>query len=144
MKYDDAAWHYERDFPADLPNEAGATHIGMFLAWLVLNGMGSDLLINKSHYSLEKLRSRAITGKDFLLIECDEKFTDEELNVQGNRFAQYYYNGDGKICQYLDDYDDALCSGLESMYYVKDTWENYEKLEPYINAAFQHWQLVLK
>ena len=33
MKYDDASWHYEGAYPADLPPEAGATHIGMFLAW---------------------------------------------------------------------------------------------------------------
>lgn len=142
MKYDDAAWHYEGHFPGNLPNEAGATHIGMFLAWLLLHGMGSELLIDRSRNSLEKLRSRAITGRDFLIIECDEKFTDEDLNETGNHFTQYYYNGDGKICQYLDDYDDALCSGLESMYYVKDNWENYEKLHVYINAAFQHWRLI--
>jgi hypothetical protein len=34
MKYDDASWHYGGDFPADLPREAGSTHIAMFLAWL--------------------------------------------------------------------------------------------------------------
>ncbi|WP_265102660.1 hypothetical protein [Acinetobacter sp. 'aerobic (ED)'] len=36
MKYDDASWHYGGDFPADLPQEAGATHIGMFLTWMLL------------------------------------------------------------------------------------------------------------
>ena len=29
MKYDDASWHYNGDFPTDLPVEAGATHIGL-------------------------------------------------------------------------------------------------------------------
>ncbi|RML48695.1 DUF7832 domain-containing protein [Pseudomonas avellanae] len=32
MKYDDASWHYNGNFPSDLPDTAGATHIGMFLA----------------------------------------------------------------------------------------------------------------
>ncbi|WP_262497415.1 DUF7832 domain-containing protein [Pedobacter caeni] len=28
-KYDDASWHYGGDFPKDLPQINGATHIGM-------------------------------------------------------------------------------------------------------------------
>ena len=31
-KYDDASWHYEGDYPEDLPTANAATHIGMFLA----------------------------------------------------------------------------------------------------------------
>ena len=31
MKYDDASWHYGGDFPADLPQAAGATHIVMVI-----------------------------------------------------------------------------------------------------------------
>ena len=42
MKYDDASWHSEGDFPDDLPEEAGGTHIGMFFAWALLSGMGGD------------------------------------------------------------------------------------------------------
>lgn len=34
-KYDDAAWHYNGDFPKDLPKENGATHIGMLLTWCI-------------------------------------------------------------------------------------------------------------
>jgi len=44
MKYDDASWHSEGDFPGDLRAEAGATHIGMFFAWLMLNGMGESAM----------------------------------------------------------------------------------------------------
>lgn len=39
MKYDDASWHVGGDFPKELPPEAGATHIGMFAAWCMLNGL---------------------------------------------------------------------------------------------------------
>jgi len=34
MKYD-AAWHYEGEPPKDLPDAAGAAHIGMFLGLAV-------------------------------------------------------------------------------------------------------------
>lgn len=43
MKHDDYTWHLEGDFPADLPSEAAATHIGMFLAWAIHAGCVSDL-----------------------------------------------------------------------------------------------------
>ncbi|WP_441328174.1 DUF7832 domain-containing protein [Mesorhizobium album] len=33
MKYDDASWHSGGNFPRELPPEAGATHIAMFVAW---------------------------------------------------------------------------------------------------------------
>jgi hypothetical protein len=33
MKYDDALWHYEGDYPKKLPNENAAIHIGMFITW---------------------------------------------------------------------------------------------------------------
>jgi hypothetical protein len=39
MKYDDASWHCAGDFPKDLPEAAGATHTGMFLAWALLSGL---------------------------------------------------------------------------------------------------------
>jgi hypothetical protein len=48
MKYDDASWHYGGDFPADLPQAAGAAHIGMFLAWLIRNDYASQELIEEA------------------------------------------------------------------------------------------------
>ena len=78
----------------------------------------------------------------FCYVNAMKKFTDEDLNTEGNLFTQYYFNGDGGICQYLDDYDDALCANLKSMYHVEDTWENFDKLVPYIDAAYRHWKLI--
>jgi hypothetical protein len=44
MKYDDSSWHYGGDvFPEDLPPEAGGTHIGMFLAWAIMNYLESEM-----------------------------------------------------------------------------------------------------
>ncbi|MGN6118448.1 MAG: DUF7832 domain-containing protein, partial [Rhodanobacter sp.] len=43
MKYDDASWHYGGDFPKDLPDEAGATHTGMFVAWALLSGLAGQI-----------------------------------------------------------------------------------------------------
>lgn len=43
MKYDDASWRYGGEFPAELDETAGATHIAMFAAWCVLNGLSAEL-----------------------------------------------------------------------------------------------------
>ena len=44
MAYDRMDWHYGGQFPQDLPNEAGGTHIGMYMAWAFSRGMASDEL----------------------------------------------------------------------------------------------------
>jgi hypothetical protein len=143
MKYDDASWHYGGDFPDDLPEEAGATHIGMFLAWVIINDLAGDLHTENSQNSIQKVKNRSMTGREFLLKECDEKFTDEDLNEEGNLFAQYYYEGeDDDYGKYLTDYEEALLSELPSMYHADDTWENFNKLEPLISKAYQEWGSV--
>ncbi len=135
MKYDDASWHYGGDFPDDLPMEAGATHTGMFLAWALLNGLAGQIHLDDFSKESEKLRMRVMTPGQFFLDICDGKFTDEDLNDDGNAFAAVYFefgNGD-----YLKHYEEALADGLPSLYHVADTWENYDLLAPAIEKAFR-------
>jgi hypothetical protein len=91
VKYDDASWHSGGDFPADLPPEAGATHIAMFVAWALLHGLAGDIHIREFPEPLARLRERKITPGHFFLEACDGKFTDEDLSELGNRFAEHYY-----------------------------------------------------
>lgn len=78
MKYDDASWHYGGDFPADLPQAAGAAHIGMFLAWLIRNDYASQELIEEAEEEIGSLKSEKLSGAQFLLRVLDEKFTNQE------------------------------------------------------------------
>ena len=137
MKYDDASWHYGGDFPDDLPMEAGATHTGMFLAWALLNGLAGEIHLDDFSKELERLRMRSMTPGQFFFDICDGKFTDEDLNEDGNAFAAVYFDfGSGG---YLKDYEGALADGLPSLYHVADTWENYDLLAPAIEKAFLSW-----
>ena len=45
--------------------------------------------------------SGEMSGTDFLFKYCDGKFTDEDLNDEGNFVTAKYYGDDG---YYLDDY----------------------------------------
>lgn len=140
MKYDDASWHYEGDFPADLPASAGATHIGMFLAWAILHGFAGEIHIEDSPDTLEQLRQRTITPGQFLIRACDEKFTDEDLSADGNSFAEHYFKSEDHWGDYLDDYEATLGKKGQSLYHIADTWENYDLLAPVIQKRFEEWQ----
>lgn len=90
MAYDRADWHYGGDFPADLPTEAGATHIGLFLAWAIHRDLVGDFHRNESSDAVAAVTRRDMSGGQFLIQECDEKFWEEDLSDEGNAFAREY------------------------------------------------------
>jgi hypothetical protein len=66
------------------------------------------------------------------------KFTDEDLNEEGNRFAEAYF--DFEQGSYLADYGETLGEEERDIYYVADTWENFERLKPVLDARFSAWR----
>lgn len=149
MKYDDASWHYEGGFPASLPNENGATHIGMFLAWCIENDLISDWLREEAEEEIQQVKEGKLSGADFLISVCDEKLLDEDLSEIGNVFAQDYYEDDTdfgeKFASYTDDYINTLDrEELESFYQIENTPENYQLLKKVIDKRFQDWKKYKK
>ena len=138
MKYDDASWHYGGEFPKELPSEPGATHIGMFVAWCLLNGLGSDFHVKEMPDLLAHLKAKRLTPGAFFIKACDEKFTDEDLSPDGNAFAKSYY--EAKDAEYIGDYEAALGADVPTLYHVTDTWENYERLAPAIAKRYAAWR----
>ena len=139
VKFDDVSWHSGGEFPADLPPEAGATHIGMFVAWALLHGLAGDIHIGEFPEPLARLRERRITPGQFFLEACDGKFTDEDLSEVGNRFAEQYYEQDDRPVSYFADYAATVGTEPGSIYHVPDTWETYERIEQIIQQRFEDW-----
>ena len=137
MAYDRADWHYGGDYPAELPPENGGTHIGMFLAWVILHELEGELHQENSAEALTAVRARTMTGREFLTRECDEKFWEEDLNAEANAFAHWYYEGNAL---YLEDYERVLGDSVETLYHVADTWQNYDLLAVVIDERFAEWQ----
>jgi hypothetical protein len=140
MIYDAAVWHYEGDFPADLPRAAGATHMGMFLAWMLLNGEGAD----RHAADLPPLLERRITPGAWFLAHCDEQLTDADLSTEGNRFAQAYYLFDEDRLDegepsFLPDYAKSF-PDAEFAYSVPDDWATYDRLAPILAHRFALWR----
>ena len=133
---DRAEWHYAGDFPRDLPPEAGGTHIGMYLAWIIQRDLGSATLRKYARDSLGLLKARKITGRELLFTELDEKFFETLLSRVGREFTRDYYESG---C-YVDDYEDVLGGSFPSLYHVVDSWENYDRLAPIIERRFASWQ----
>ena len=150
-KYDDASWHYGGDFPDDLPEENGATHIGMFLTWCIDNDLLSEEQIEDSEDEIESVKNRKMTGAEFLIDICDEKFTDYDLNDIGNEFATDYYEDGTKFSKkhqnYFGDYAEifdikVIDNNLDqdSLYRIENSWTNYDLIKSRIDKRFSEWK----
>ena len=136
MAYDRADWHYGGDYPDGLPPENGATHIGMYLGWAIKRGLAGEFHIENSHNALDAVRSGRLSGRDFLLEQCDEKFWEEDLNDEGNRFKAAYYDA-----HYFDDYMECLDSDdAKSVYHYNNSPENQALVEALLDRRFAAWK----
>ena len=128
-------WHSGGDFPERLPEEAGGTHIGMFLTWIINNDLVSAELKAESGTKIEAVKKRELDGRSFLINECDTKFWSSDLNETGNEFTDYYYHE-----KYFEDYERLLGSTFESLYEVENTWSNYDLIASTIDHRFKNWR----
>lgn len=134
MKYDDASWHYGGDFPPDLPPEFGATHIAMFMAWAFTRGYTGAIHLEDadSARDVERIKSRSMDPREFLIRRCDEKLTHHDLNEEANRFTQAYYSA-----SYFADLEETF--GSDS-YDIANSWENYDRIAAVLDRRFQEWR----
>jgi len=132
---DRADWHYGNDFPENLPEENGGTHIGMYLNWVIEKNLISEFHLTESKDGIEKVKSGEITGRDFLFDYCDGKFWNQELNEIGLEFTESYYSSD----KYFGDYAKVLADELDSIYEVKDNRQNYSLIKEKLDQRFNKW-----
>jgi hypothetical protein len=131
MKYDDASWHYEGEFPEDQPEEHGGTHIGLFLKWCFMRGWAGALHTSEEPQAVAAVVGGAMTGTAFLFNYCDGKFTDEDLNDEGNAFAARYYGSDGL---YLDDYAEVFA---DLMYVAPEEAHDYATFAALLDRRYR-------
>lgn len=142
LSIDRIDWHSGGDFPENLPEVNGGTHIGMFLTWIINNNLIGQIHRDDSAEAIQKVLSRQMTGRDFLVDMCDEKFWEDDLNEEGFAFTNYYYQVESTdiFKNYIDDYCDAIGDDFDSLYEIEDTWENYNRLKPYIDKKYSDWK----
>lgn len=114
----------------------------MFVAWAVLAGLAGELHLENAD-EVEQLRLRSISPVHWFQTWCDEEFTSEDLNDQGNAFTQSYYASNagemltGKS-SYLDDYQSTFPE-YDELYQVPDSWDTFDRLRPIIEKRWLHW-----
>ena len=151
MAYDRLDCHSGADYNADLPEENGGIHIGMFLAWAFGRGLVGAFHREESTSYLERLERREITGLDILLEACDGKFWEEDLDERGNAFAVDYYEDQSDFAaqygSYLNDYCDVFNRHAEeqgfeyaSLYHVENNWDNFERLKAVLDERYAQWE----
>ncbi|MGL6212081.1 MAG: hypothetical protein ACRC14_19825 [Paracoccaceae bacterium] len=101
MKYDDASWHSDGEFPEASPEEYAGTHIALFVKWCFLRGWAGEELLEDCPDDVARVISGQMSATDFLFKNCDGKLADADLNPEGNAFASEYYSESGS---YTDDY----------------------------------------
>lgn len=140
MKIDDASWHCEaKDFPESLEPEAGATHIGMFFAWLVVNDLISDQIRSDLASEFDLLRKRLITPGQFVWRFLDGTLSDHDLSDKGKAFTESYYQPRGGAIGFLAEYERMYSVSGRSEYFAADDWQTYEQLAPLISSAYARW-----
>jgi hypothetical protein len=134
MKYDDAEYFFLNFETDELENEAGATHIGMFMAWIILHEMVSDEAREHHAEALAKVRAREMTGAQYVIDMQDCKLFDDDLSALGNAFASAYYES-----EYGPDYMRAMGVSndtADDFCRVEDTWANYAKIARVLDLRF--------
>jgi hypothetical protein len=135
--HDKAEWHYGGDYPADLPQEQAFVHTGMFLGWLIDHDLFSDWFGQELKDYIYKFKNRELTGAK-VFEASDGVLVADMLSDEGNSFAQHYF--DFERGRFLRDYNELLGGRLPTLYHVRDTWRNYEKLKKRIDRRYRKWK----
>jgi hypothetical protein len=135
MKIDDAETWY-LNFETELPNEAGGTHIGMFLGWAIRRGLADP----KFAAIRPALEAGAISGRNVLFDRCDGKLMAVDLNSEGAAFAGAWYD-DHYTAKYRaalalhDDSPDGLAA-------AEDSPGNQRLVDAFLDIAHAEWKAV--
>jgi len=136
LVYDKAKNHFLGQFPTDLPMEQAYIHIGVFLGWVLEKELYSSAFEDEAGHQILRFLNKDISCAILSAI-WDGYLGEDLLNEDGNRFAKYYYQS-GK---YLEDYKSLLVEDTtNTIYHVKDSWENYEKMSNMIDKRFDEWK----
>jgi hypothetical protein len=134
--FDKAKYHDDSIKKLGLDEKQTFVHTGLFFAWMVKNGLMSRFFIEESGAEIEKLKQRKISPSA-IYMTWDGVLVGEMLSDKGFIFAMNYFDFDKG--QYIRDYEKVFNVTGNQVFTVKDSWDNYDKIKPIIDAAFEKW-----
>ena len=133
--YDRAKEHFLGKFPEELPIEQAYLHIGMYLGWIIENGLYSEYFLDESEIQMYRFKHKQISCT--VLSEVwDGQLSPNMFNEEGNAFTEDYY----LVGDYVEDYIGELCKSYPTMYHVADEWENYATMKKKLDARYEAWK----
>ncbi|STZ77011.1 DUF7832 domain-containing protein [Bergeriella denitrificans] len=141
--YDHIRFHTDEDYPADLPPENAATHIGMYWQWAAAQGLANPVWAQaeESAADFAAMCAGQLSGAQFLLRHMDGALMPDDFTEQGQRFTAFYYDDEEEgYGAFMEDYITALDTpALGGLYHAADTPENAALLAPVFQAAYERW-----
>jgi hypothetical protein len=135
--YDKAKYHFGGDYPQGLADEQAYVHTGLYLGWVIERDLYSEMFRAEAAGLIAAFKAREVTGPQ-AYADWDGCLIDDMLSDEGNAFSAAYFDFERGL--YLRDYEELLSRGLPSVYHVADTWENYARLRPRLDARFEAWK----
>ncbi len=139
--YDKAKYHFDAEnYPKDLPVEQAYVHTGMFLGWIIDNNLFNNEFFDElgAQKDIEAFKNRQIPATTIYQNLFDGVLTSEDLNDEGNAFAQSYF--DFNKGRYIYDYMKLFGLRPDQNYSVQNTWENYQKVKDMIDQKYKRWK----
>ncbi len=136
--YEEVAMHLRQPLPQGRKPVDTATHIGMYITWCWLSGLGHIGEMIMHDRAFDTVRRRATTPGVFFFTALQGRFTDRLLNVDGNVFTAAYYHGESRA--YLDDYIGSWGRDYPSLLHAPDSWALYDALAPKIDHRLAAWR----
>lgn len=137
--FDKAKWHLDGEYPSDLPPYQAYVPSGFFVTWLIDRGMLNPDECRSNAEGIAQVQARELSGARFYQLHWDGVLSSASLVSEADAFARIYLNVRHDIYTAID-YMRILASGLPTIYHVKDTWDNYARIEPVIDERFRRWQ----
>ena len=128
---DKAEWHFNGDFPKELDIYQGYVHTGMFIGWLIEHDLINEEFNEEFVSEISMVKKKEITPTKFFEDFLDGVFSNDIIIPSAIDFVEKYYAE-----QYSSDYETALGDELPSLYYVRDTWDNYNKIAEVITKRY--------
>lgn len=136
--FDKAKWHFDADnFPPQLDAYQGYIHTGYYIGWLAKKGFLNMEEMPDLQHSIDLLEKNSISPVAIYREMMDGVFSSDDIIPQILSFTREYFDFDRG--DYLRDYEVALGAGLPSLYYVKDTTENFGKIFLVIEESYNGW-----
>jgi hypothetical protein len=137
--YDKAEWYFSAPiFPSDLAPLQAFVRAGMFFGYLVERGLASPDWVQSCGRLVAEFKRRDLTGAKLLAQSNDGIFESSMLTPEGNSFTQHYFDKDKG--RYFEDFKQVLAYGLPSVFHVRDSWSNYDKMKQRIEQRYLEWK----